>query len=334
MQQGQPATERFPQTFGSTEIERAISGIPGLEEAGLGLARAVHDAVLSGGHPTRTLADFLHGTWLGHSLHAAMVTVPIGAWTTSVGFDAYGALSGSREADWAADRLLAIGIAAAVPTALAGLTDYSAIKKDAAALGMAHALLNTAGLSLFLGSLWARSAGNRGLGRLLSSAGIAAVTVSGSLGGDMAYRKRVGVNHAPEATGPAEWTRVLGAEELGDGAARRVEVDGAPVLLHRDGDQIHAIGAVCSHAGGPLEEGRFEGGCVECPWHQSVFDLRTGEVVHGPATHAQPAYQARVRAGAVEVRLVRSGELQGQADDERSTAPEGHRERELGRAGA
>jgi hypothetical protein len=111
-------------TPGGTEVERAIAEIPGLEEAGLRLARTVHEAVLRGGEPARAVADFLHGTWLGHSFHAALVTVPIGAWTLSASFDAFAALSGSREANWTADRLLAIGVAAALPTAAAGLADY------------------------------------------------------------------------------------------------------------------------------------------------------------------------------------------------------------------
>jgi nitrite reductase/ring-hydroxylating ferredoxin subunit/uncharacterized membrane protein len=299
--------------FGATEVERAIKSVPGLEEAGLNLSRAVHEAVLRGGDPARMLADLLHGTWLGHPLHAALTDVPIGAWMLAGGFDAYAALSRSREAEWAADKLLAIGVAAAIPTALAGMADYSAIKEDAVALGMAHALLNSAALGLFLGSLWARASGNRGFGVLLSSAGLAAVTASASLGGDLAYRKRVGVNHAPPATEPTEWTAVLAEEKLREGKARRVKAGDAPVMLYRDGDGIHAIGAVCSHAGGPLEEGKIENHCVECPWHQSVFDLRTGEVVHGPATHAQPCYEARVRDGQVEVRLVRSPDLKLEA---------------------
>ncbi|MEN9933880.1 MAG: hypothetical protein RLZZ387_459 [Chloroflexota bacterium] len=317
----------LPSAFGSTEVERTIKNIPGLEEAGLRLSRAVHEAVLSGGEPTRALADVLHGVWLGHSLHAAMVTLPIGAWTSAAAFDAYAAVSGAREAEWAADRLLTLGVVAAIPTAMAGLTDYSAIKKDAAALGMAHALLNSTALSLFLGSLWARAARNRGLGVLLSTAGLAAVTVSGVLGGDLSYRRRVGVNHAPSPTGPEQWTRALALEELDLNGTRRVEVDGAPVLLYRDADGIHAIGAVCSHAGGPLEEGKIANHCVECPWHQSVFDLRTGEVVHGPATHAQPAYEARVWGNQVEVRLVRSESLEGAAADERAAAPSRQGER-------
>lgn len=295
--------------FGATEVERAIRSVPGLEDAGAQVSRAIHEAVLGGGDLTRAVADLLHGTWLGHPLHAALTDLPIGAWMLAGGFDAYAALSRSREAEWAADRLLAIGVASAIPAALAGLADYSAIKEDAVALGMAHALLNSAGLGLFLGSLWARAAGSRGLGVLLSAAGLATITASASLGGDLAYRKRVGVNHSPAASEPTEWTPVLAVERLVEGEARRVQAGDAPVMLYRDADGIHAIGAVCSHAGGPLEEGRFEGHCVECPWHQSVFDVRTGEVVHGPATHAQPLFETRVRDGQVEVRLVRSGDL-------------------------
>lgn len=296
--------------FGATEVERAIKDVPGLEDAGMRLSLAVHEAVLSGGEPARAIADLLHGTWLGHPLHAALTDVPIGAWMLAAGFDAYAALGGSREAEWAADKLLAIGVVAAVPTALAGMADYSAIKEDAVALGMAHALLNSAALGLFLGSLWARAAANRSLGVLLSTAGLAAVTVSASLGGDLAYRKRVGVNHAPPASEPVDWTAVLEREKLGEGKASRVTVGDAPVMLYRDGDGIHAIGAVCSHAGGPLDEGAIDGHCVECPWHHSVFDLRTGEVVHGPATHSQPRYEARMRDDQIEVRLVRSADLQ------------------------
>ncbi|HWQ12969.1 MAG TPA: Rieske (2Fe-2S) protein [Roseiflexaceae bacterium] len=235
-------------------------------------------------------------------------------------FYTYATASGAREAQWAADRLLAIGVAAAAPTALAGVADFSTIKEDAAALGAAHALLNTAGLGLFLASLWARTSGSRGLGVLLSSAGLAVVTGSAILGGDLTYRKRVGVNHTPPADGPREWTAAIPLERLGDHAARRVMVADVPVLLYRDGDQVYAIGAVCSHAGGPLEEGEFQGGCVQCPWHQSVFDLRTGAVVHGPATHAQPAYEARVRGGQVEVRLARSGDLEDAPQHERAVS--------------
>ena len=217
-------------------------------------------------------------------------------------------MGGGPAAERTADSLIAIGTVAAVPTALAGLADYSAIKEDAIAIGAAHGLLNTAGLGLYLFSLWARARGRRSQRVVLATLGLAAVGASAALGGDMVYRLRVGVNHAPDAPAPEKWTPVLPLDEIAAYEARRVEVDGAPVLIYNDGTSIYAIGAVCSHAGGPLEEGSFDGHCVECPWHQSVFDLRNGQVLHGPATQAQPNYASRIRNGQVEIRSAPEGQ--------------------------
>ena len=80
-------------------------------------------------------------------------------------------------------------------------------------------------------------------------------------------------------------------------------VNGHPVLLYRQNDSVYAISALCSHDAGQLEEGKFEQCTVECPLHQSVFDLRNGHVVHGPATQAVTAYQVRIREQKVEVKL-------------------------------
>ena len=52
-----------------------------------------------------------------------------------------------------------------------------------------------------------------------------------------------------------------------------------------------------------LDEGMFDGTCVQCPWHDSVFDLRSGEVVHGPATYHLPAYDVRTTDGQIEIRV-------------------------------
>src|SRR5436853_82993 len=83
---------------------------------------------------------------------------------------------------------------------LAGIADYSAIDQGAVAVGTAHALLNSAGLGLYLLSMWARAHDRRGLGLLLSTTALGIVSASAGLGGDMIYRRSVGVNHAPSAT--------------------------------------------------------------------------------------------------------------------------------------
>src|SRR5690349_132393 len=135
-----------PQTIGHipsnmAEVEQMIKRVPGLEQAGKQLASSIHSAVLQGGDLTRAIADALHGTWFGHPLHPALTDIPLGAWALAAGFDAYAALGGGPHAERTADSLIAIGVVAAVPTALAGMADYSAMDDQVMAVGAAHALL-------------------------------------------------------------------------------------------------------------------------------------------------------------------------------------------------
>ena len=80
------------------------------------------------------------------------------------------------------------------------------------------------------------------------------------------------------------------------------EVGGVPVLIARQGGQLHALANRCNHRGGPLHEGELSDGCVTCPWHGSRFLLEDGAVDRGPASSPQPVYAARVHEGRVEVR--------------------------------
>ena len=97
------------------------------------------------------------------------------------------------------------------------------------------------------------------------------------------------------------------AADLRNEKPRRIEYDERPVLLYRHAGEIYAMGAVCAHEEGPLEDGKFEGCLVECPLHQLVYDLRTGRVVHVPATYAIPSYETRVHNGKIELRLPAGG---------------------------
>lgn len=77
------------------------------------------------------------------------------------------------------------------------------------------------------------------------------------------------------------------------------------MLLYREDGAVYAIGTVRAHAGGPLDEGEVEGcgagGCtVRCPWHDSVFSLRDGRLLHGPSVHPRRAFDVRERDGRVE----------------------------------
>lgn len=112
------------------------------------------------------------------------------------------------------------------------------------------------------------------------------------------------VNRNAFRQGPKDFTYAIALTDLQENKPTRVLVEGQPVLSVRRGEQVYAIGAVCSHLGGPLEKGRLDGETIECPWHYSVYSLQDGSYRTGPTTAPVPAYVARINNGAVEVRLV------------------------------
>ena len=100
-------------------------------------------------------------------------------------------------------------------------------------------------------------------------------------------------------------TRLCALDELTDGEASRIDLDGRLLAVVRLGDDVYVIGDRCSHADVSLSEGEVdERACtIECPKHGSEFDLRTGEPRSLPAVRPVPRYLARVVDGDVVVEL-------------------------------
>jgi apoptosis-inducing factor 3 len=99
------------------------------------------------------------------------------------------------------------------------------------------------------------------------------------------------------------WHKVASLDALRDGGVLGVEVEGATVALYRVGDEVHATDGICTHALALLADGYFDGSTIECPIHQAVFDIRTGEVLGGPATEELRVYQVKVEGNDVLVDL-------------------------------
>lgn len=261
------------------------------------VARPAHRAA-SAVLPRGQVKDSLHGVWLGHPLHPALTDLPIGFWTSAFVLD----LVGGRSARPAADALIGIGVAAAVPTAAAGLADWSELNEPERRAGIVHAIANVAATALYGLSFLARRNGHRSRGVMLAMAGATAATAGGFLGGHLTFRRGAGVNKAATAPVTSDWAEINLEGTLTNEKPTLAHLDGEPLAAVLGNGRATALYARCSHLGGPLHEGELVDGCVRCPWHGSTFRTDDGTVVRGPATATQPAYELRVEGERVHTR--------------------------------
>lgn len=92
------------------------------------------------------------------------------------------------------------------------------------------------------------------------------------------------------------------ADDLPDGGMLAGHVGEEAVLLARHGTDVFAVGATCTHYGGPLAEGLMVGDTVRCPWHHACFSLRTGEAVRAPAFAPLACWTVEQQDGKIFVR--------------------------------
>jgi len=276
-----------------------------LDPVGETIQKAVGAFYDSLGAPGKSLKDLMHGTTvLGHPLHPAITDLPIGAWSVGVLADWLFVTTG-RVPAVAGDLGLAIGVAAAIVAAMTGYTDHHETVGHGRRAATVHGLTMTVVVVVELVSmgmrLWAPDL--RTAAVVLATGAWLLAVVGAYVGGHLTFAMGTVVNHNAFFEGPMEFVLVGSREDFPEGEMRRVEAEGLPVVIMRREGLLHAIGAVCSHAGGPLQEGKLEGEVVTCPWHYSRFRFGDGKVVGGPATFDQPPLLVRERGGAVEVKL-------------------------------
>ena len=262
------------------------------------------ESVVHGVIQPQAVRDVLHGVPFGHPVHPISVLIPAGAWISAAVLDA---VPGSARA---ARLLVGVGVASAVPAALAGATDWSELHKQQQRVGIVHAAANVVAVGLYAVSFVQRSRGKQLSGKVFGYLGLAVISGSGFLGGHLAYRQAAGANHNEDVPHrfPSGWQTLAPLAELPENEPCSQSVSGVDLLVVRRGDVINVLSNTCSHLAAPLDEGELfvdEAGtaCISCPWHGSVFELATGDVVHGPAVAPQHRFESRIVGGVVEVRL-------------------------------
>ncbi|PYQ07618.1 MAG: pyridine nucleotide-disulfide oxidoreductase [Acidobacteria bacterium] len=104
----------------------------------------------------------------------------------------------------------------------------------------------------------------------------------------------------PELTGP-DLAQGIPLAQIPEGELFAAHAFGKPLVVVRRGDSVRALGAQCTHYGGPLAEGLLVDDTVRCPWHHACFSLRTGEATRGPALNPVATWSVERRDGRVFV---------------------------------
>jgi ferredoxin-NADP reductase/nitrite reductase/ring-hydroxylating ferredoxin subunit len=99
-----------------------------------------------------------------------------------------------------------------------------------------------------------------------------------------------------------DFVKVADTKDIQPSQMKEVEVNGQNICVANVDGKYYAIGSICTHEGGPLADGTLEGYEVECPWHNSKFDVRTGEVTSPPASEPEPAYELKVDGNSILIK--------------------------------
>ncbi|HWH23896.1 MAG TPA: Rieske 2Fe-2S domain-containing protein [Candidatus Limnocylindria bacterium] len=244
--------------------------------------------------PIKPLKDLLNGTWLGHSLHAALTDAPVGMFTLAIVFDVL-------DIRLAADIAVGLGVLAMIAAALAGVADYTDTDDKARSVATVHMTVMVLALVLYVVSLWLRladpQAADRTVAIVVGLIGYGALIIGTWIGGEVVYGLGNMINrHAWRFYRPPDWQR-LDATDIPEGVPTKAKAGTQTVVVVRQGETIYALHEQCAHAGGPLSEGRIVDGCIECPWHYSRYDLDNGRRKGGPTTFDQPRYEVRPADG-------------------------------------
>jgi nitrite reductase/ring-hydroxylating ferredoxin subunit/uncharacterized membrane protein len=254
-----------------------------------------------------------------HPLHPMLIPFPIAFLVGAFAADFVGYLH-PLPGLWAAATYatmagLAMGLLAAVP----GVIDYFYVvppRSSGRRRATWHALVNVGALAVFGLALWIRGGPEIPPDPALLAIegfGVVLLAMGGWMGGTLVYRNIIGVDMRYAGAGKwkeetleaREGQALVAAEEdeLEVNQMKLLRVDGRRIVLARSEEGYVAFDDRCTHKGGSLAGGAMICGTVQCPWHGSQFDTRSGEVKAGPAEDGIRTYPVELRDGRVELTL-------------------------------
>jgi nitrite reductase/ring-hydroxylating ferredoxin subunit/uncharacterized membrane protein len=253
----------------------------------------------------------------GHPIHAMLIPFPIAFLVGGAVCDFVGAIGGVAiwwtVGSWLIVAGLVMGVVAAVP----GMIDYFySVPPNSSARkrGGYHAIANLSAMFLFIIALLSKGGLDQAPGAVTLIAnlgGIVLLTMGGWMGGTLIHRNFVGPEHRYAQAGkykeetvehaPGKPVKVADADELEVDQMKLLRVGGRRIVLARTENDYVAFDDRCSHRGGSLAGGVMMCGKVQCLWHGSQFDCKTGQVKAGPAKDPVKTYTIEKRDGAVHL---------------------------------
>ncbi|WP_345955507.1 DUF2231 domain-containing protein [Mucilaginibacter sp. PAMB04168] len=251
----------------------------------------------------------------GHPLHPILIPFPIAFLIGTFVFDLLHVIN-RNESYWQTAGYLEIaGIVTALAAAVPGAVDYFTIvppQSSGKKRATQHALVNVGMVLVFIIALFLRDKASNIVILGLKGLGVIMLFVSGWLGGTLVYRNQIGVD--PRYANAGKWIEahfnqtsgsieVATSNELETDQMKLLHVGNKRIVLAKTESEYLAFDDRCTHKGGSLAGGMMICGTVQCPWHGSQFDCKTGLVKAGPATEKIATYPVTETNGKVYLSL-------------------------------
>jgi len=249
----------------------------------------------------------------GHPIHPALIPFPFAFLYGAFVFDLAGVL-GDQPLWWTIGAHLGfVGVGAALIAAVPGFIDYFKTvppRSTGKQRATRHMVVNLTAVTAFVAALALRDGAAAPPGTLvlvLEGIAVICLTAGGWMGGVLVNRNQIGVDHRYAKAG--KWKEeeiearpgvpvVVGkTDELEVNQMKLVRLDGRRLVLARTEEGYTMFDDRCTHRGGSLAGGVMIAGTVQCPWHGSQFDCRTGAVKAGPAEQPIERYKVKEEQG-------------------------------------